>query len=139
MKAKYLIPAILVLVSVMACANGQKETAGNETAPDYTTYTGLAKLLDSHEQGKDFFLIDVRTPEEYAGGHIPSALLLPYDTISTTSVPTAEKNALIILYCRSGARAGTAMRTLESLGYTNVHNFGGVAKWEGPLTAGSDP
>ncbi len=128
---------LIVLIS-SACAKGASETAVPQTEFDYTSYEGLSALMEEQKQGIDFFLVDVRTPEEYETGHIPSALLIPYDTIGDNP-PTEDKDALIILYCRSGNRAGTAMTILEGMGYSNVHNFGAVGNWQGPLTEGSDP
>lgn len=71
-------------------------------------------------------LLDVRTAGEYAQGHLEQAKLLPYDEISSgISALTEDKNQLIYVYCRSGRRSGIAKQTLESLGFTNVHNIGG--------------
>ena len=70
--------------------------------------------------------IDVRTPEEYAAGHLENAKNIPHDQIGqqiATHVP--NKNTPINLYCRSGRRAETAKQVLESMGYTNVQNRGG--------------
>ena len=71
-------------------------------------------------------LLDVRTPEEFAGGHLENALNIPYDQITSRSAELGEdKNKMIVVYCRSGKRAGAAEKTLKSLGFTNVLNAGG--------------
>ena len=71
--------------------------------------------------------IDVRTPAEYANGHLPQAQHIPFDTIE---VGVAElglaKSAPIYLYCAVGGRADKARRTLLAQGYTNVTNLGGL-------------
>jgi rhodanese-related sulfurtransferase len=102
----------------------------------YTDPAALAKLLA--EKTEPYVLVDVRTPEEYASGHIPGAVLIPYDTIGGRP-PTGDKDALVILYCRSGNRSGIAARTLKSLGFTQVQDFGGINRWKGPLTQGDKP
>ncbi|MBN1648414.1 MAG: rhodanese-like domain-containing protein [Spirochaetales bacterium] len=135
MKVHYLVISY-ILVLALSCSNSSNSAAAQST--DYTSYDGLAALMKEKKQGSDFFLIDVRTPEEYAGGHIPGAILVPYETI-TTGIPTEDRGALIILYCRSGRRSGVAMEALQAAGYTNVYNFGGIANWEGELNEGPGP
>ena len=70
--------------------------------------------------------IDVRTPAEYAGGHIENAVNIPYNEITERiSEVTTNKARSIYLYCGSGRRAGIARKTLQDLGYTDVTNAGG--------------
>ncbi len=72
-------------------------------------------------------LLDVRSPEEFASGHLRGALNIPHDRIAeeiAAAVP--DKSAQVILYCRSGRRAGTALNTMKAMGYGNVSNFGGL-------------
>lgn len=72
--------------------------------------------------------IDVRTPEEYASGHLDGALNLPHDAIGKhIAAEVPDKDAEIHLYCRSGRRSGIAKDTLERMGYTRVRNEGGYA------------
>jgi phage shock protein E len=73
------------------------------------------------------FWIDVRTPAEYETGHLPGSRNINFDRIGAGIVDiTPNKDAPIILYCKSGRRSGLAKQTLERLGYTNVINAGGV-------------
>ena len=71
--------------------------------------------------------IDVRTVEEHRESSIPDHPNILYTEIGDriTSV-TADKDAPVYLYCRSGRRAGIAKETLEQMGYTNVTNAGGI-------------
>lgn len=76
-------------------------------------------------------LLDVRTQEEFNNGHIPGALLLPYDEIDQKAAQLLpEKEKEIIIYCRSGRRSAIAKDSLEALGYTNVKDFGGMNRWQ---------
>ena len=71
--------------------------------------------------------IDVRTLTEYEGGHLPGAHNINFDRIGAhISEITTDKNALVMLYCKSGRRSGFAKQTLEQLGYSNVVNAGGI-------------
>ena len=72
-------------------------------------------------------LLDVRSLDEFASGHLEGALNIPHDRIAdeiTAAVP--EKSAQVVLYCRSGRRAQTALKTMQDMGYENVLNLGGL-------------
>lgn len=71
-------------------------------------------------------IIDTRTSEEFAAGHIEGAILIPYTEIAgkiEQAVP--EKNTRVAVYCRSGRRSGIAREEMLKLGYQNVDNLGG--------------
>ncbi|MCR6651187.1 MAG: rhodanese-like domain-containing protein [Cellvibrionaceae bacterium] len=70
--------------------------------------------------------IDVRTPEEFAQGHIAGSINIPYEIIGheITSI-TRDVDSDVRVYCRSGRRSGVAMDTLKGMGYANVINEGG--------------
>ena len=77
------------------------------------------------EQGA--LIIDVRTTEEYAAGHLPYALHIPYEQIEQQFAQLElRKDRPVVLYCRSGNRAGIAYKMLENRGYTALHNGGGL-------------
>ena len=99
-------------------------------AQEYNTTEGLQKLIS--ERSVPYFLVDVRTPEEFAGEHIPTAVNTPHESI-VDRAPTADRSSLIIVYCRSGARSTAAEQMLKSAGYSNVVNFGAILKWKGEL------
>jgi phage shock protein E len=71
--------------------------------------------------------IDVRTPSEYAQGHLPQARLIPFDGIEAgTAGLHLAKDTPIYLYCAAGGRAEKARQSLVAAGYTNVTNAGGI-------------
>ena len=72
-------------------------------------------------------LLDVRTPEEHKSGYLDGAVLLPLAELeSQISGKVSDKNTPIYIYCRSGRRAGTAVEKLKAMGYTDLHNLGGL-------------
>ena len=72
-------------------------------------------------------LLDVRTPEEHKSGYLEGAVLLPLAELESKTVnKIPDKNTPIYIYCRSGRRAGTAVEKLKAMGYTNLHNLGGL-------------
>ena len=76
---------------------------------------------------KNAVLLDVRTPEEHNHGHLEGAVLLPLAELeSKISSKVSGKNTPIYIYCRSGRRAGTAVEKLKAMGYTELHNLGGL-------------
>ena len=81
-----------------------------------------------------FVLLDVRTPEEFAEGHIGGSVLLPYDEVEQKAAGMLpEKEKPIIVYCRSGRRSAIAADALRGLGYKDVKDFGGISRWKGAL------
>lgn len=71
-------------------------------------------------------IVDVRTPPEYAAGNIPGSVNIPLGDIESRIDEFGKKDGYIIVYCRSGNRSGKAKEFLESRGYRNVINGGGL-------------
>ena len=75
----------------------------------------------------DPFWIDVRSASEYSEGHVEQAVNIPHNEIADEiAALNTNKDATIYVYCRSGRRSGMAKETLESMGYTQVTNLGGL-------------
>ena len=104
--------------------------AGGDFAAQTLTSDMLAEIIARDDPNT--YLIDVRTAEEYRSGAIPSARNIPFDVIGS-NLPTQDRAARIIVYCRSGNRSSQAKATLEALGFTSVNNFGAVSNWQGEL------
>jgi len=82
----------------------------------------------------DVLILDVRTQQEFAGGHIPNAVLLPYIEIRATAENViSDRTRIILVYCQSGRRSEIAARTLIELGFVNVFDFGGINAWTGEI------
>ncbi len=123
----------MLAMSFAGCAavSSQSETmpqAASATAEYHKISQADAKAL--MDEG-DAIVIDVREDYEYADGHIDGALLSPLGNLENDIVNLAEnKDDLILIYCRSGNRSHTAANILVELGYTNVHDFGGIINWQ---------
>jgi phage shock protein E len=75
------------------------------------------------------FVLDVRSPEEFATGHVPGAVNVPYDQIAAR-ISEVPKDKDVVLYCRSGRRAGIAADVLAANGYTRLsHLEGDMPAW----------
>lgn len=83
-------------------------------------------------KGEQLHLVDVRTAEECAQGHIPGARLIPLDQLRDRA-GEIDRNREVILVCRSGNRSAQAYRLLQGLGFSNLRNMtGGMLSWQGP-------
>lgn len=115
------IALILLLGSLWAKGTVETSTGGKVSSEQ-------AKSLVS----SGAVLLDVRTEDEFNDFHIPGAVLLPYDKISAISaasiIPTFD--APVVVYCRSGRRSDIALKTLLSLGYTEVRDLGSITNWK---------
>lgn len=74
-------------------------------------------------------LVDVRTPGEFATGHIPGAVNIPVQQLDERLAELEPKDKPVVLYCRSGRRSATAARTLKSAGFAVVHDLGSIGRW----------
>ncbi len=80
---------------------------------------------------RDAIILDVRTQKEFDAGHIPQAILIPYDELSSrVSELGSETDRPIVVYCKSGRRAGIASTTLTEAGFTRIlHLEGDMDGW----------
>ncbi|EAR11308.1 rhodanese-like domain-containing protein [Reinekea blandensis] len=85
---------------------------------------------------EDGVIIDTRSVMEFESGHVADAIVMPHDTIDQTIASVApDKSTPIILYCRSGNRAGIAKSVLNDMGYENVVNLGGLQEAQAAIDA----
>ncbi len=88
-------------------------------------------------ENKNCVILDVRRRDEFESGHIPGAICIPNEEI-LTEPPAAlpNKNAVILVYCRSGRRSKEASQKLFDMGYTGIFEFGGIIDWTGETVTG---
>ncbi len=87
-------------------------------------------LLEHQSRHPDhLFVLDVRTPQEYAAGHVPGAVNVPQDQLASR-LAEVPKDKDVVLYCKSGRRAGIAAETLAANGYSRLsHLEGDMPAW----------
>ncbi len=124
-KRRGLIIMLLISLSLFgltACQGGS-----NDATYEQITVKEAKTIMDTEQ---DYIIIDARTEEEFAEGHIENAILIPeYEIASRAEKELPDKDALILVYCRSGRRSKIASEELVKLGYTNVKEFGGIIDW----------
>ena len=127
MKHIMLLAILGAALLLTGCIGGQAKAAYRRVSAEE------AQQIMKNESG--YQIVDVRTPEEYASGHIPNAICIPNESIGKQ--PPAElsdKKQLLLIYCRSGRRSKEAANKLVELGYENVVDFGGIIEWPGEKT-----
>ena len=125
---------ITLLLSVLFLA-GCALPAGQEVS---YRQINMDEAITMMEEESGYIILDVRTPEEFAERHIPGAINIPNETISTEEIPELpDKEQLILVYCRSGNRSKQASEKLAALGYTNIAEFGGINDWPGETVSGT--
>lgn len=93
----------------------------------FTNIIGATSGSEPSALPDNAIIFDVRSPGEFAGGHLDGALNLPLDDIERQiGAVVADRHAPIVLCCASGMRSGAAQSLLVRLGYTQVSNGGGA-------------
>ena len=122
------LAASLALLSGCTLSKTKKDT---EDMTDKAAYQKIS-AEEAYEMmvSQEVVVVDVRTREEYDGGHIENAVLVPNENIGS-EMPEAlpDKEAPLLVYCRSGRRSKDAAEKLLALGYQSVYDFGGVIDW----------
>ena len=126
-KLKKIITLILSSLFLTSCS-------GNPLADLGYKQITMDEALRTMSDEIGYIILDVRTPEEYAEGHIPGAINVPNEAIGSAEIPELpDKSQHILVYCRSGRRSKEAAEKLVKLGYTNVSEFGGIIDWKGEI------
>ena len=123
---KKILPLLFSALALTACGSASSELSFQQISMD-------AAITQMAEED-NFILLDVRTPEEFADGHIPGALNIPNENIGENDIAELpDKEQRIYVYCRSGNRSKQASAKLVNLGYTNVVEIGGIIDYHGEI------
>lgn len=135
------VAIIVVVISALALTPGSDEDAsagsiGSVTSIEIETLAGVSSLISPEEYvtyfdngNFDYYLLDVRTPQEFSGGHIQGADNISHDELARQleELPTDKP---IVLYCNSGNRSRFAADLLEDAGFSSVYDIdGGIVAW----------
>ena len=88
--------------------------------------------IEKNEGNENFVIIDVRTSEEFAGGHIEGAILIDFNSENfIDEIGKLDRNLTYLIYCRAARRSSLALDDMKDLGFTKVYNMkGGIVRWE---------
>jgi len=125
--------ASLTVAVVVLAACGGTDTDEATTDADAAANAPGVVAVDAEEavsllsDRDDLVVVDVRTPEEFAGGHVAGAELLDiYDPAFQDGVDGLDRDGAYLVYCRTGNRSGQAVALMEELGFTEVYDAGGL-------------
>jgi len=108
---------------------GESEEKEETKYPNVVSNDDVIKKLEANE---DVVVLDVREPAEYAFGHIPNAVSIPFGELESR-VSELDKTKTFLVVCRTGNRSDMASQTLSSNGFENVWNVvPGMSDWNGP-------
>lgn len=129
---KRTVIALLTIILLAACQSKPTVTGEVVSVGDGSYKNVSASELNLMFKNKDFVLVNVHIP--FAGDIPNTDLSIPYDQITESSYLAQlpeDKDAKIVLYCRSGRMSQIASEELVALGYTNIWNFkNGMVEWE---------
>ena len=123
-----LIPLLFVMLLVLAACT---------PSPSPYIYTIDVQTAQARIAQDAVLILDVRTQGEFASGHIPNAIHIPYHVLATYAQGAfPDMQQPILVYCQSGRRSLIAADTLQALGYYFIYNLsGGIQQWDGTLQA----
>lgn len=123
------LPTLLVvgLVVTGSCARSEAPTQIIENITPQEAFT----LIQDNQNNPDFVIIDVRTAEEFAAGHLENVITIDFyaDTFRD-ELNLLDKSRTYLIYCRSGNRSGQSLAIMEELNFREVYNMsGGIDQW----------
>ncbi len=117
----------LSLILFTGCSSSGDKENKKDTILETITAKQAKEIMD---QNKEVIILDVRTEEEYNSGHIKGAILIPEPEITAKAGELlTDKEATLLVYCRSGRRSALAASALQELGYSTIYDFGGILDW----------
>lgn len=132
-----------MLAALMLAANACASASDSDTAVSSVS-TGGIRIVSPEDGAElqadtDVVVLDVRTPEEFAEGHLDGALMIDfYESDFADRIAELDPDASYLIYCRSGNRSGQTGAIMETLGFGDVANIdGGIVAWSDaglPLT-----
>ena len=131
------------LLGIAGCSNSGQETGdadagGKKPVPETPAKEAFLEDVDAKRAGELVaaasppMVIDVRTPEEYAGGHIEGAVNVDFNAPNfKEELAKLDRDQTYLMHCRSGGRSGQAKPTFEELGFKAIYHLdGGMIAWE---------
>jgi rhodanese-related sulfurtransferase len=126
--------AVVLVAMLPGILNAEIEAAESENAAGAGAVQQAPQRIDPQTYVAQFedtphFLLDVRTPQEFAGGHLEGAANIAVETLQA-NLDAIPRDQPIVLYCRSGNRSAQAASILDAAGFTNIYDLGGIVAWQ---------
>ncbi|MCK6576671.1 MAG: rhodanese-like domain-containing protein [Anaerolineae bacterium] len=118
------LAAVAVIAAILL--TGAPAPSNSAAVADLTPQNYVSQFA---EASVAHYLLDVRTPEEFAGGHIANAANIAVETLAA-NLAGVPKDVPVVVYCRSGNRSAQAAQILSQAGYTQIYDLGGIIDWQ---------
>lgn len=121
----------LAAIAVVVIAAGWLLASGGQGGASGIVHTGPTGFMEALKSDPAAIVVDVRTPQEFAEGHLPGAINVELDRLPDLAPSLLpDKNAHLLVYCRSGSRSGFAVSILDQMGYSRLVDMtGGIVQW----------
>lgn len=136
---KFGISIVLFLVVVLVSgtrysayvrADGVDEAVQSRTIEKISSKEGYELILENKDN-PDFVIMDVRTPKEYAGGHIEGAVNVDFlSDIFQEEIGNLDKSKTYMVNCNSGRKSSSTLAIMDELGFQHVYDIGGIIEWK---------
>jgi rhodanese-related sulfurtransferase len=128
-KSSKIVLIAMLCISLASCGQKQNE---NSTAQDSASKISLISPEALNSANKDILLIDVRTPEEYASGHLENSININFRAGNFKDlIAELDTNQDVYVYCKVGGRSASAARLMEDMGFKKIYDLkGGIIQWE---------
>ena len=137
MMKKFLTPFLLLFVLLSGCSNGQQNTSIQNSDKPIVENVDTKTFQELIAKNPEGVVLDVRTPEEVANGHLANASTINfYDEDFQKKVSMIRKDQPVLVYCAAGSRSAKAAEQMSQMGFTKIYNLqGGYNGW---MNAGFD-
>lgn len=120
-----MIALILIQINFFIQASNKKQIIGELSIKE------AYNKIHENKNNPNLVILDVRTTEEYAEGHIENSINIDFNAgYFKTKINKLDKNKTYLVYCRTGNRSGKAIKVMEQLGFKEVYNIGGIIDWQ---------
>jgi rhodanese-related sulfurtransferase len=131
MNFKYFLitPLLFVSTFLASCQSSSNQNASNSES--INTTISVDEFEKKLNESKDYLLIDVRTTEEYIGGHLPNSANINFNADDfNEKIQKLDKSKTIMIYCLSGGRSSNAASDMIKMGFNRIYNMkGGILAW----------
>jgi rhodanese-related sulfurtransferase len=126
-----LVTGVTLMGGCVGRGTGTPSPQTTQIIEDITPQEAYASIQENQDN-PDFVIIDVRTPEEFADGHIEDAINIDfYSETFQDELNILDKDKSYLIYCRSGRRSASALAIMEELNFREAYNMmGGIIQWQ---------